>query len=144
MLSITIPAIGPHSTGKLSVVAQASPPAGCSGVPPPVPETRTGTVPEPAAGDGCATRTGGGTAERLHQPRGADGQRLQNQRCQRPLAALILKWLGNGHGTRFIPGLTLCKYCYALICYCLCEVEISSSIFLGANAMGSSFGEFMG
>ena len=43
----------------------------------------------------------------LHnQPRGADGQILQKQRCQRPLAALILKWLGNGHGSRFILGLT--------------------------------------
>ena len=31
-------------------------------------------------------------------------QRLPNQRCQRPLAALILKWLGNGHGARFILG----------------------------------------
>jgi hypothetical protein len=25
---------------------------------------------------------------------------LQNQRSQRPLAALILKWLGNSHGPR--------------------------------------------
>jgi hypothetical protein len=25
---------------------------------------------------------------------------LQDQRRQRPLAALILKWLGNGHGAR--------------------------------------------
>ena len=53
---------------------------------------------QPTAGDGCAMRTGGGTAERLHQPRGAEGQILQNQRCQHPLAALILKWLGDGHG----------------------------------------------
>jgi len=94
------------------LVAQASPPAGCSGVspqvliPPPVPETRTGTVPEPAAEDGCATPTGGGTAERLHHPRGADGQILQNQRCLRPLAALILKWLGNGHGAKFVLRLS--------------------------------------
>ena len=33
---------------------------------------------------------------------------------QRPLAALILKWLGNGHGTRFIleltPLLFTCRY----------------------------------
>ena len=33
----------------------------------------------------------------LHQPSGAHGQILQNQRCQRPLAALVLKWLRNGH-----------------------------------------------
>lgn len=30
----------------------------------------------------------------------------QNQRCQRPFAALILEWLGNGHCGRFIMGLT--------------------------------------
>src|ERR1017187_1081183 len=36
------------------------------------------------------------------QPRGAHGQILQNQQRQRPLAALILEWLGNGHGARLI------------------------------------------
>jgi len=49
--------------GHSQAVAQASSPAGCGGVPPrvlispPVPETRTGTVLEPAAGDGRATRS---------------------------------------------------------------------------------------
>jgi len=52
----------------------------------------------PAARDSGGDGQRGGTAERLHQPRGAAGQILQDQRCQRPLAALILKWLGNGHG----------------------------------------------
>jgi len=37
------------------IVAQASPPASYGGVPPPVPGSRTGTVRELAAEDGCAT-----------------------------------------------------------------------------------------
>jgi len=59
----------------------------------------------PAARDFGGDGQRGGTAERLHQPRGADGQILQYQRSQSTLAALILEWLGNGHGTRFILGL---------------------------------------
>ncbi len=59
----------------------------------------------PAARDYGGDGERGGTAERLHPPRGAEGQILQNQRSQRPLAALILKWLGNGHGARSIMRL---------------------------------------
>ena len=39
-------------------------------------------------------------AERLDQPGCADGKILQNQRSQRPLTTLILKWLGNDHELR--------------------------------------------
>jgi len=39
----------------------------------------------------------GGTAEWIEQPGGAHGQILQDQWRQRPLAALILEVLGNGH-----------------------------------------------
>jgi hypothetical protein len=48
----------------------------------------------------------GGTTERLNQPRGAHGQILQNQRRQRPLAASILEWLGNGHDLCVIPAIS--------------------------------------
>ena len=54
-----------------------------------------------------------GTVEQLRQPHGAHGQIAQNPRCQRPLAALILKWLGNGHRGRFysetpLPFMPVC------------------------------------
>ena len=40
---------------QFNYVAQASPPAGCCGVSPPVSDSRTGTVLELVAEDGCAT-----------------------------------------------------------------------------------------
>jgi hypothetical protein len=40
---------------------------------------------------------------------------LQNQRCQRPFAALILEWLGNGHGERFILRLNHFRVAKAVV-----------------------------